>query len=264
MQTRQTLKDLWTHPTIAQELSKQECRMIHHQWPLEVTDVMSIGFFIGETPTYKLSSTFKEELCTLIEMKAKIHRRKIPQFQAALAIVDAHTELPKTQNLVGEACTAFELQVPVDQRRAMDKLLNKAFLDSTANDLQFIQYVQRHVLIDVFYRAIQMQRCHEESYCIVAVGGIHPDEHFVFQKKLRKQFPENESVLPTWKSTAHNHHGLPIGRYNILCKKSNFPPWQRNFTGNSPVFIINTCRIMMGNSRRIIKRSELRSTDPQQ
>jgi hypothetical protein len=60
LQTRRTLKNIRTHSTIAQELSKQECRMIHHQWPLEVTDVTSIGFFIGETPTYKLSSTFEE------------------------------------------------------------------------------------------------------------------------------------------------------------------------------------------------------------
>jgi hypothetical protein len=62
LQTRRTLRNIRTHPTIAQELNKQECRMIHHQWPFNVTDVTSIGFFIGETPTYKLSSTFKEEM----------------------------------------------------------------------------------------------------------------------------------------------------------------------------------------------------------
>jgi hypothetical protein len=31
LQTRQTLKNIRTHPTIAQELSKQECRMIVHR-----------------------------------------------------------------------------------------------------------------------------------------------------------------------------------------------------------------------------------------
>jgi hypothetical protein len=62
VQTRRTLKDSRTHPTIAQVLTSQQCRMIHHQWPLEVTDVTSIGFFIGETPTYKLSSTFGDDL----------------------------------------------------------------------------------------------------------------------------------------------------------------------------------------------------------
>jgi hypothetical protein len=69
VQTGQTLKDIQTHPTIAQVLSRQQCRMIHHHWPLDVTDVTSIGFFVGETPTCKLSRTFKDELCTLILKK---------------------------------------------------------------------------------------------------------------------------------------------------------------------------------------------------
>jgi hypothetical protein len=73
LQTRQTLKEIRTHPTIAQVLSSRQCRMLHHQWPLNVTDITSIGFYIGETPTYKLSSTFKEELRALIVKKAKIH-----------------------------------------------------------------------------------------------------------------------------------------------------------------------------------------------
>jgi hypothetical protein len=222
LQTRLTLKSIPTHPMIAQVLGSRQCRMIHHQWPLEVTDVTSIGFFIGETPTYKLSSTFRVDLCTLIEKKTKIHRRNIPMFQVALTVVCARMENPETKKLGREACTAFELQVPVGQREAMEKILKKTFLGTTANDLQFIHYVQRHVQLDVFYRAIQMQRCHEESYHVVAVEGIHPDDHFVFETKLRKHIPEIKSVLLTSKSTAHNNHGQPIGRYNILCKKSNF------------------------------------------
>jgi hypothetical protein len=108
LQTRQTLKNIRIHPTIAQQLSKQECRMIHHQWPLDVTGVTSIGFFVRETPTYKvretptykLSSRFKEELCALIETKAKIHKHKIPMFQVALTVVRARTEHPTRKNLV--------------------------------------------------------------------------------------------------------------------------------------------------------------------
>jgi hypothetical protein len=75
VQTRQPLKDIWTHPTIAQVLCRQQRRKIHHHWPLDVTDVTSIGFFVGETPTYKLLSTFKEDLCTLIAKKANISFR---------------------------------------------------------------------------------------------------------------------------------------------------------------------------------------------
>jgi hypothetical protein len=54
------------------------------------------------------------------------------------------------------------------------------------------------------------------------VEGIHPEEWFVFETTLREHIPEIESVLETSKSTALNHYGQPIGRYNILCKKSNF------------------------------------------
>jgi hypothetical protein len=104
----------------------------------------------------------------------------------------------------------------------MEEFLDKVFLDSTANDLNFMYYKERHVHLDVFYKAIQMQHHHEESYHVVAVEGIHPDEFFMFEKTLCKHFPEIEKVLPTSKSNAHNNHGQPIGRYNILCKKSNF------------------------------------------
>jgi hypothetical protein len=103
----------------------------------------------------------------------------------------------------------------------MEEVLDKVFLDSTANDLKFVYYKERHVHLEVFYKAIQMQCRHEESYRVVAVEGILPDHIFRFEATLRQQFPEIESVLPTSKSTAHNHNGLPIGRYNILCKKSN-------------------------------------------
>jgi hypothetical protein len=45
---------------------------------------------------------------------------------------------PEMEKDVRDACTAFELQVPVSQRRAMEELFTKVFKDSTANDLNFI------------------------------------------------------------------------------------------------------------------------------
>jgi hypothetical protein len=226
LQTRQTLKNIRTHPTIAQELRQQECRRIHHQWPLNVTDVTSIGFFVSETPTYKLSSTFKVDLCTLITKKTQIHRRKIPLFQVALTTVRTRTKHPKTEELVREACTAFELQVPVDQRGAMEKLLAKVFSDSTANDLNFMYYKQRHIHLKVFYRAVQMQRCHEESYRVVAIEGIHPEEWFVniFQKlreylKLRNPPPSTIMVNQ-------------LGDTTFCVRNPIFPKWRGNFIKN--------------------------------
>jgi hypothetical protein len=169
--------------------------------------------------------------------------------------VSYYYENPKTKAVVRDSYTAFELQVPVSQRRAMEEILSKVFMNSKANELNFVYYKQRHVHLEVFYKAIQKQRLHEESYRIVAVEGIHPEENFKFEVMLRQKFPEIESILPTSKSTAHNNHGLPIGRYNICVRHQIFPPWQRNFFRNSPVFIFNTYRIMMLNSRRTIKRS---------
>jgi hypothetical protein len=104
----------------------------------------------------------------------------------------------------------------------MEEVLSKVFMDSKADGLHFIYYKQHHVQLPVFFKAIPKQRLHEQAYHVVAVEGIHPDEFFRFEARLRQQFPEIESILPTLKSTAHNHHGLPIGRYNILCKKSKF------------------------------------------
>jgi hypothetical protein len=197
--------------------------MIHHKWPLDVTDVTSIGFFVGETPTYKSSSTFKEELCTLISKKAKIKLQKIPKFQVALTVVRASCiENPKTKAVARDACTAFELQVPVDQRRAMEELLSKVFMNSNADELNFVYYKQRYDQLDMFNNAIQKQRLYQQSYHVVVVEGIQPDQIFEFEVTLCQQFPEIESILPTLKSTARNNHGLLIGRYNILCKKSMF------------------------------------------
>jgi hypothetical protein len=93
-------------------------------------------------------------MCTLIEKKTNIHRRNIPMFQVALTTVRARTEHPERKTLVREACTAFELQVPVDQWSAMKQILDKVFLDSTANDMNFMYYKERHVHLQVFYRAI--------------------------------------------------------------------------------------------------------------
>jgi hypothetical protein len=120
---------------------------------------------------------------------------------------------PETDKDVREACTAFELQVPVSQRQAMHKLFTKVFKDSTANDLNFIYYKHRHIHhFGVFYRAIQAQHLHEESYRVVAVKGIQDIDHiFQFEGTLQQHFPEIESILPTLKSTAPNNHGLPIG-----------------------------------------------------
>jgi hypothetical protein len=86
------------------------------------------------------------------------------------------------------------------------------FIDSKANDLHIVYYKQHHVQPPVFFKAVQKQRLHKQSYRVVAIEGIHPDAKFRFEALVQQQFPEMKSVLPTLKSTAHNIHGQPIGR----------------------------------------------------
>jgi hypothetical protein len=120
----------------------------------------------------------------------------------------------------------------------MEELLDKVFLDSTANDLNFIYYKQRHFQLEVFFRAIQMQRRHEEFYRVVAVEGIHPDQFFEFEKTLCKHVAEIESVLPTVTTIMVNR----LGDTTFCVRNPIFLSWQTNFTRNSLVFIISTCR----------------------
>ena len=159
-------------------------------------------------------------ICCIILLLATFS--KIPSFHVALTTVRASITNPKTQQLAKDACTAFELQVPVQHRKPMEEVLNKAFQQSQQSSLQFVYYKQRHVHPDVFMKAVQQQRKFEQSHRVVAVEGIHPDQHFEFEVTLRQQYPTILAVLPTSKTNLSNLHGLPVGRYNILCKQTNF------------------------------------------
>jgi hypothetical protein len=57
--TAAPLKDICCHPRESGVLAQRSCQLIHHQWSVDTVDTVSLGFFIGETPTYKLSSTFE-------------------------------------------------------------------------------------------------------------------------------------------------------------------------------------------------------------
>jgi hypothetical protein len=83
-----------------------------------MVDTVSLGFFIGETPTYKLSSMFENKLCSLLTKKSKIKVAKLPQFRIALTTVRARVPHPDNPEIpIPEACTAFKLQVPVNNAK---------------------------------------------------------------------------------------------------------------------------------------------------
>jgi hypothetical protein len=55
---------------------------------------VSLGFFVGETPTYKLSSMFENELHSLLIEKSKIKVAKLPHFRIALPSTLVRARVP--------------------------------------------------------------------------------------------------------------------------------------------------------------------------
>jgi hypothetical protein len=116
--------------------------------------------------------------------KSKIKVAKLRQFRIALTLVRAcvpHPDDPKIP--IQEACTAFELQVPVNQRKVTEE----------ATQLKFMFYKQHNIQPMVFFKAVQMQRKHKQSqsHQVIAVKGLHPDQHFVFDLTFVKNISSN-------------------------------------------------------------------------
>jgi hypothetical protein len=83
-------------------------------------------------------------------------------------------------------------------------------------------YKQRHVQPMVFFKAVQMQGKHEQSHRVIAVEGLYPDHHFLFEVTLIKKFPQIIAVLPTLRTHQTNVYGSPKGQYNLLTSTSDF------------------------------------------
>jgi hypothetical protein len=133
-----------------------------------------------------LSSTFERECCSLLIEKSKIKVVKLPQFRIALTSVQACLAHPDEPEIpIQEACTAFELQVPVNQQKLMEEILSRVFHHPEATQLKFIYYKQCHIHPMVFLKAVKMQWKHEQSHRVIAVEeGLHPDQHFEFELTL--------------------------------------------------------------------------------
>jgi hypothetical protein len=66
LQSTAPLTDICRNPRLSGVMAQLSCHLIHHQWSVDTVDTASLGFFVGETPTYKLSSTFEREICSLL------------------------------------------------------------------------------------------------------------------------------------------------------------------------------------------------------
>jgi hypothetical protein len=68
----------------------------------------------------------------------------------------------------------------------MEEIISKVFNRPEATPLKFMYYKQRHVRPVVFFNAVQMQQKHKQSHRVIAVEGLHPYHHFLFEVTLRK------------------------------------------------------------------------------
>ena len=116
----------------------------------------------------------------------------------------------------------------------MEEIIGKVFDRPEATQLKFMYYKQRHIQPVVFFKAVQMQRKHEQSHRVIAVEGLHPDHHFLFEVTLRKTFPQIIAVLPTSRTHQTNVYGSPKGRYNLLTSTSDFASIARQVAENFP------------------------------
>jgi hypothetical protein len=116
----------------------------------------------------------------------------------------------------------------------MEEIISKVFNHPEATQLKFIYYKQRHVQPVVFFKAVQMQQKHEQSHRVIAVEGLHPDHHFLFEVMLRKTFPQIIAALPTSRTHQTNVYGYPKGRNNLLTSTSDFASIARQVAENFP------------------------------
>jgi hypothetical protein len=98
----------------------------------------------------------------------------------------------------------------------MEEVISRVFDHPKATRLKFLYYKQCHVQPMVFFKAVQMQRKHEQSHCMIAVEGLHPDQHFEFELTcLRQTFPQIIALLPTSWTPQTNFYGTDFD--NQLC-----------------------------------------------
>jgi hypothetical protein len=116
----------------------------------------------------------------------------------------------------------------------MEDILSRVFNHPDATQLKFIYYKQHHVYPPVFLKAAQMQWKHKQSHQVIAVEGLHPDQHFEFELALLQKFPQISALLPTSSTHQPNFYSIPKGRYNLLTLMTNFASLAQQVAKNFP------------------------------
>jgi hypothetical protein len=66
----------------------------------------------------------------------------------------------------------------------MEEIISRVFDHPKATQLKFLYYKQLHIQPMVFFKVVQIQQKHEQSHHVIAVEGLHPDQHFEFELTL--------------------------------------------------------------------------------
>ena len=213
--TGATLKQLRTDPDVSSLLNNLSARLTLHPWTEDITDVVSLGWFLGPLPKYTMAQEMTTKLRQLIASQANISEQKIPRFHCQMEMI---TTTCKQRRV---ACQAYGLTVQRKDATQLSNIIHRAFAHPTS-DFMFILYRQRYSHPEVFAKAILRQSEREANMRIVAVKGLNPEYMPTFESVLRDRFPDITAVYSTPTTSSTNSFGTPIGRYNLLCHVDHF------------------------------------------
>jgi len=214
VRTQLTLPAIRKNSLVSNVILETKGRLSSYPWPTDDRDIVSIGFMVGAIPKYQTSASFEKEVKTTIAQACKTKR--IPKFKCVSSRISA-----QWQGRFPVTCQAFDVQVRRQDTKKFTQLVYKAFPADT--DPTIMLYHNRYDNPNLFAGAVFLQSKYQNDHRIVAINGI-PDTHmFGFETLLHREFsPQILKILPTNLTDQKNPTLQPIGRWNILCTKSNF------------------------------------------
>jgi hypothetical protein len=224
VRTTMTVSEIRNHELVATVLHRIKGRLSVYPWPVTESEVVSIGFIVGAIPQYQMSDQFSAHLRTTISQVCKTKR--VPTFKCMLSRISA--------TFKGHAisCEAFDIQVRRSDVTSFVKLVCKAFPAQNAQSIML--YNDRYSNPDRFSTAVYLQAKHQDNHRIVAVKGISESDMFSFDRILHREFPDIQEIFPTNTTTVRNIANQPVGRWNIVCKRTVFEKLARDMHERLP------------------------------
>jgi hypothetical protein len=211
------LSNIRKFPEVVHELQKHSAVLVSHPWKEDVTDIVSLGWFLGPLPKYTTSEEMTIKMTNRLAFLAKVPVKKIPKFHCQMDNISA-----TDTNNRRIACRAYSLSAQRHHSEPLIKIISAAYRASSDPEDLFIFHRQRYQSPRSFENAIRKQNEIEATKRVVAVKGLHPAYMFRFSEVLTANYPAIEDIFSTPKTSELNPVGKPIGRYNLLCTKENF------------------------------------------